>query len=155
MNTNPFEALGLPVRADLSDDQVRTAWRTIAAATHPDRPDGGNPAHYAAASAAYATLRTAWGRSEAYADLTSSAVPAVAREPRPAPGLLTWARTLPARVRHGRPAWFALRLLAAAALIAVDFHAGAGAVAERAVLIGLLTWLVITLPRDLAPPPGR
>ena len=41
---NPFTALGLPIRPDLTDEQVRTAWRTIAAATHPDRPDGGNPA---------------------------------------------------------------------------------------------------------------
>ena len=68
---NPFTALGLPVRPDLTDEQVRTAWRTIAAATHPDRPDGGNPARYAAASAAYGQLRTAWGRSEAYADLAT------------------------------------------------------------------------------------
>ena len=56
---------------DLTDEQVRAAWRTIAAATHPDRPDGGNPARYAAASAAYGQLRTAWGRSEAYADLAT------------------------------------------------------------------------------------
>ena len=39
---NPFEALGLPVRADLSDAQVRAAWRDIAAGTHPDRPGGGD-----------------------------------------------------------------------------------------------------------------
>ena len=39
---NPFEVLGLPVRADLSDAQVRTAWRDIAARTHPDRPGGGD-----------------------------------------------------------------------------------------------------------------
>ena len=51
--TGPFTALGLPARPDLTDEQVRTAWRAIAAATHPDRPGGGNPARYAAASAAY------------------------------------------------------------------------------------------------------
>ena len=60
---DPFTVLGLPARPDLTDEQVRTAWRAIAAATHPDRPGGGNPAAYAAASAAYATLRTPWGRS--------------------------------------------------------------------------------------------
>jgi len=72
MNTaDPFAALGLPARPDLTDEQVRAAWRAVAAATHPDRPGGGNPAAYAAASAAYAALRTPWGRSEAYADLVS------------------------------------------------------------------------------------
>jgi curved DNA-binding protein CbpA len=41
---DPFTALGLPVRPDLSDEQVRAAWRQVATATHPDRPDGGDPA---------------------------------------------------------------------------------------------------------------
>ena len=59
--TNPFTALGLPTRPDLTDEQVRAAWCTIAAATHPDRPGGGNPERYAAASAAYAALRTPVG----------------------------------------------------------------------------------------------
>src|SRR5215472_9367324 len=69
----PFAALGLPARPDLDDEQVRAAWRAIAAATHPDRPDGGDLARYTAASAAYAQLRTGWARSEAYADLTNRA----------------------------------------------------------------------------------
>src|SRR5213595_2448049 len=69
LNSNPFEALGLPERPDLTDEDVRAAWRRVAAATHPDRPDGGDLARYTAASAAYAELRTPWGRSEAYADL--------------------------------------------------------------------------------------
>src|SRR5271154_4400866 len=73
MNMNPFEALGLPARPDLDDETVRAAWRAIAAATHPDRGDGGDLARYTAASAAYAELRTAWGRSEAYADLAERA----------------------------------------------------------------------------------
>ena len=72
-DTNPFEALGLPADPGLGDEQVRAAWRAIAAATHPDRGDGGDLARYTAASAAYAELRTAWGRSEAYADLTERA----------------------------------------------------------------------------------
>ena len=63
MTPNPFDALGLPARPDLTDEQVRAAWRAIAAATHPDRPDGGDLARYTAASAAYAELRTPWGRS--------------------------------------------------------------------------------------------
>src|SRR5215475_92899 len=73
MNQNPFEALGLPARPDLSDEQVREAWRAIAAATHPDRADGGDLAAYTAASAAYAERRTPWARSEAYADLAEHA----------------------------------------------------------------------------------
>ena len=59
---NPFAALGLPERPDLTDEEVRAAWRKIASATHPDRADGGDLARYTAASAAYAELRTPWGR---------------------------------------------------------------------------------------------
>ena len=82
MALNPFDALGLPARPDLTDEQVRAAWRAIAAATHPDRRDGGDVARYTAATAAYAVLRTAWGRSEAFADLAlavddTSPLPAV------------------------------------------------------------------------------
>src|SRR5215470_12246843 len=73
LHTNPFEILGLPARRDLTDGQVDAAWRTIAAATHPDRPDGGDLARYTQASAAFAELRTPWSRSEAYADLVEQA----------------------------------------------------------------------------------
>ena len=66
---NPFDALGLPTDPDLTDDQVHAAWRTIAAETHPDRPDGGDLPRYTAASAAYAELSTRWGRTEAWADI--------------------------------------------------------------------------------------
>ncbi len=66
---DPFAALGLPARADLTDEDVRAAWRRIAAATHPDRDDGGDPARFGAAAAAYDTLRTSFGRGEALADL--------------------------------------------------------------------------------------
>jgi curved DNA-binding protein CbpA len=48
---------------------VRAAWRRIAAATHPDREDGGDPARFGAAAAAYVVLRTGFGRGEALADL--------------------------------------------------------------------------------------
>jgi hypothetical protein len=66
---DPFAALGLPARADLTDDDVRAAWRRVAAATHPDREDGGDPLRFGAAAAAYAMLRTAYERGEAVADL--------------------------------------------------------------------------------------
>ena len=69
MTENPFTTLGLPARAGLTDEEVRAAWRRIAAATHPDREDGGDRARYGAASAAYVTLRTSFGRGEALADL--------------------------------------------------------------------------------------
>jgi len=71
--TDPFAALGLPARPGLGDDEVRAAWRRIAAATHPDRADGGDPDRFAAAAAAYTTLRTQFGRSEALADLIRGA----------------------------------------------------------------------------------
>src|ERR1700759_30230 len=114
---NPFEALGLPERPDLTDEQVRAAWRKIAAATHPDRPDRGDMARYTAASAAYAELRTPWGRSEAYADLAPLAARVGAGPaPAPIPGIpgdepppvLPWQPLLaltqvPARIRSGRP----------------------------------------------------
>jgi hypothetical protein len=107
--TDPFAALGLPTRPDLTDEQVRTAWRTVAAATHPDRPGGGNPAKYAAASAAYAVLRTAWGRSEAYADLMASRPPGVSCRPpagpsapsRAAAHTLRWFRCGSGMAAHG------------------------------------------------------
>jgi curved DNA-binding protein CbpA len=71
VTAGPFAALGLPARPDLTDDDIRSAWRRIAAATHPDRADGGDPARFAAAAAAYTELRTRYGRGEAYADLTT------------------------------------------------------------------------------------
>ena len=69
MTDNPFTMLGLPVTARLSDDEVRAAWRRIAASTHPDREDGGDPARFGSAAAAYVLLRTSFGRGEALADL--------------------------------------------------------------------------------------
>lgn len=71
MTADPFAALGLPARPDLTDDDVRAAWRRVAAATHPDRADGGDPARFAVAAAAYTELRTRSGRGEAYADLAA------------------------------------------------------------------------------------
>jgi curved DNA-binding protein CbpA len=66
---DPFAVLGLAPHGDLTDEDVRAAWRRIAAATHPDRDDGGDPGTFSAAAAAYDTLRTSFGRGEALADL--------------------------------------------------------------------------------------
>jgi hypothetical protein len=66
---DPFTTLGLPAWPGLTDEDVRAAWRRIAAATHPDREDGGNPARFGAAASAYATLRTPSGRGDALAEL--------------------------------------------------------------------------------------
>ena len=154
---NPFTALGLPARPGLSDDDVRAAWRVIAARTHPDRDDGGDPAAYSAAAAAYAQLRTGWGRSEALADL--AAVPYVPpAEPAPAgPAASAWRVLvmLPARVRHGRPLRLAARaaIAAAVALLAVSLIPGNPA--APAVAAGAFLWLAFTARGDLAPPPGR
>src|ERR1700741_2269426 len=80
---NPFRALGLPERPDLTDEQVRAAWRAIAAATHPDRPDGGDLARYTAASPAYAELRPPGGPKGAYAALAERAGDGPATAPIP------------------------------------------------------------------------
>jgi hypothetical protein len=92
VTAGPFAALGLPARPDLTDDDIRAAWRRIAAATHPDRADGGDPARFAAAAAAYTELRTRYGRGEAYADLTTGNGPVPETRQRPGP-----ARPLPRR----------------------------------------------------------
>ena len=157
--SNPFAVLGLPARPDLTDEQVRSAWRAIAAATHPDRPGGGNPARYAAASAAYATVRTGWGRSEAYADLTAQdpdvPSPSRPRQRVPRRRLLRAVALIPARIRHGRPLRLLLRLLVAGALALAVAHVGAGGPAEAGAVMGLAVWLALTMRSDLAPPPGR
>ena len=104
MTANPFGDLGLDARPDLTDTEVRQAWRAIAAATHPDRTDGGDPDAYAAASAAFAALRTPWARSEAYADLLARTIPATPPPPRTTPDtasrILRTLRLAPARIRH-------------------------------------------------------
>jgi hypothetical protein len=178
---NPFAALGLPERPDLDDETVRAAWRAIAAATHPDRADGGDLARYTQASAAYAELRTPWSRSEAYADLVQQAWregryddypdgtepdteplpagPATAaslphRSLSPLEMLLA-AAWIPSRIRRGRP----LRLLIRAAL-AAGFSLAVlalipGQPAAAADVALLVTWFVLTGRKDLAPPPER
>jgi hypothetical protein len=159
MTPNPFDALGLPARPDLDDEQVRAAWRAIAAATHPDRADGGDPARYAQASAAYAELRTGWGRSEAYADLIDAQgpgtqpIPVIPDFPPPArpPGYLPLSQ-LPARVWHGRPVRLLLRAAIAGLLSLAVLALIPGQPAEPAVITGLITWFALTGRADLAPP---
>ena len=156
---NPFTALGLPADPDLTDEQVRAAWRSIAAATHPDRPDGGDVGRYTAAATAYAQLRTAWGRSEAYADLTADEpyipAPAPALPARPGTGIIRTVRLVPARIRHGRPVRLLLRAIIAAVLSLLVLHLVPGQPSGPAVVTGLITWFVLTARGDLAPPPGR
>ena len=154
---NPFTALGLPASGGLSDEQVRAAWRAAAAATHPDRADGGNPAAYAAAEAAYAQLRTPWGRTEALADIGEH--PQIPGPP--GPHLLLWpalfraAAVLPARVRRGRPRRLAARALLAAGASWAAVILVPGTPAAPAVAAGCALWWLLTARADLAPPPGR
>ena len=172
MSTSPFDALGLPARPDLTDEQVRAAWRDIAAATHPDRSDGGDVRRYTAATAAYAVLRTPWGRSEAFADLAAAAddtapLPAVPAGPgfptddsalevpfRPG-RLLTAAWQLPARIRHGRPVRLLVRAAVAALLCRAVLALIPGQPAAQALVAALITWFAVTARSDLAPPPER
>jgi curved DNA-binding protein CbpA len=137
MSDDPFRVLGLPPRADLSDDDARAAWRRIAAATHPDRDDGGDPARFGAAAAAYAMLRTGYGRGEALADLG----------PRPGsqgpPSRRGW------RAR-GRAGLLAARVVAAIAVCAGAFAVAGWAPASIGILAGAVTWLFATGRHDIA-----
>ena len=98
---DPFAALGLAARPEVTGDDVRSAWRRIAAATHPDRADGGDPARFAAAAAAYSVLRTATGRGETLADLAGA--DRRVRQGRPARP--SWMRPDWARPDWARPDW--------------------------------------------------
>ncbi len=138
---------------------MRAAWRAIATATHPDRPDGGDIARYTAAANAYAQLRTAWGRSEAYADLAADQpyipVPAAPLPVSPGARLARAARLVPARIRYGRPWHLLARALAAALLSFLAVGLLPGEPSGPAVVTGLVIWFLFTGRGDLAPPPGR
>ncbi|MFI5067228.1 MAG: hypothetical protein ACHP9Z_25050 [Streptosporangiales bacterium] len=105
-------------------------------------------------------LRTAWGRSEAYADLMAAAPPSAIRRATPGPDRpgAHAARALllvPARVRHGRRRHLVLRILAAVILAVIAARSGAGGPAAAGVTAGLAVWAGLTARGDLAPPPGR
>ena len=154
---NPFEALGLPVSMDLSDAQVRAAWRAIAADTHPDRP-GGDITDYTTAANAYAQLRTAWGRSEAYADLVAGPyvpVPGIRLARWPGIGLARDLLLVPARIRHGRPLRLLARAVIAVLLSLLLLALIPGQASGPAIVTGLVIWFVLSARGDLAPPPGR
>jgi curved DNA-binding protein CbpA len=149
----PFATLGLPARAGLTDDEVRAAWRRVAAATHPDRADGGDPARFAAAAAAYTALRTRSGRAEALTDLAGQAGQSgQGRRNRGGPASHPGRRML-VRIRRGRPVFLALRLAIAAAVSAATITLAGLAPATPAVITGAITWLLLTARHDLAPPP--
>jgi hypothetical protein len=158
---NPFEALGLPTRPDLDDEQVRAAWRAIAAATHPDRADGGDPAWYAQASAAFAQLNTGWGRSEAYADQLDAqnggTIPLPVYISGTTPDRHTYRplRLLPIRIVHGRPLRLVLRAAATALLSLAVLWLIPGQPAAPADITGLVMVFAFTARSDLAPPPRR
>jgi hypothetical protein len=65
------------------------------------------------------------------------------------------ARSLPARIRHGRPRVLAARIVGAAGTGAAVWFSGAGTPAVAGVLAGIVTWLCLTARADLAPPPGK
>jgi curved DNA-binding protein CbpA len=141
--TDPFRALGLSAGGDvtdgdLTDDDIRAAWRRAAAATHPDRDDGGDPAAFAAAAAAYTVLRTRAGRSEALADRREHETGGRTRGHVPRP------------IVDGRPVRLALRALAAGAASWLAVAALGWQPASAAVIAGALTWLLRTGRSDLA-----
>src|SRR6266851_3420384 len=112
---DPFLALGLDPGAEVSDDDVLVAWRRIAAATHPDRADGGDPERFAAAAAAYTDLRTRSGRGETRAALAelAGADPAGSTASEAHAGRRGPAARVLARVRLGRQVRLLLRVVAA------------------------------------------
>jgi hypothetical protein len=182
MAGNPFRALGLDADPGLSDDDVRAAWHRVAAATHPDRADGGDPAAFSAAAAAYSDLRTPFGRGEALADLAGRPArrppgrlrllfppagragrPAGDREPRAAgPG---WparpahsaaaiaAGRWAARARSGRPARLALLVLSAAAVSVLSVLIDGWQPASIAIIAGAAIWTLRAGRRHLGARP--
>ncbi len=168
---DPFAILGLAARPDLTDDDVRVAWRRIAAAVHPDRTDGGDPARFSAAAAAYTTLRTLDGRREAYADLAAAPRGGSRfrwggfrwggfrwggfRWGRFRRGRFRRGRFRRGRFRRGRPAVLVLRTAVAAGVSAGALAVAGPQPASFALVAGALTWLARTGRHELAPPVTR
>jgi hypothetical protein len=173
VTADPFAVLGLPPWPDLDDETVKAAWRLIAAETFPGRPDGGDPARYTQAFAAYTELSTPWGRTEAWADLHdndededeedilpfgpwAAAWPlppdatVVVLRPVPLREILARAAAVPDRIRRGHPVRLLLRAAATAALCAAGLTVlPAVAAYAAAALAGVL---LLHARHDLAPP---
>ena len=105
------------------------------------------------AATAYAQLRTAWGRSEAYADLTADEPYVPVRAPalpaRPGTGIIRTVRLVPACIRHGRPVRLLLRAIIAALLSLLVLHLIPGQPSGPAAVTGLITWFALTARADL------
>lgn len=147
MRDDPFTVLGLPAGQGLTDDDVRSAWRRIAAASHPDREDGGDPVLFSRAAAAYAELRTADGRGEALAAGATRAGTSLAGT---GPGRRARHRR-PRRLRVADPAAAGAaatgravggRAAVAAAACAAAILAAGWSPATVAILAGALAWLL-------------
>ncbi|HEX6934653.1 MAG TPA: hypothetical protein VF162_21100 [Streptosporangiaceae bacterium] len=139
MTADPFAVLGLDRAAGLTDDDVRAAWRRVAAATHPDRADGGDPHRFATAAAAYTELRTSYGRGEARATLD--------RAHRRGPRLPVVARRRSTSRLAGR---LTVRVIVASAAAALGVLAAGNGPAGPALAAGAATWLAVTAWRDVA-----
>jgi len=151
---SPFAVLGLDPAAAIGDDDVRAAWRRIAADTHPDRADGGDPERFAAAAAAYTDLRTGYGRGEVLASLPAGGRRPAVIHPAVRAGGGWRLRAAASRLRGGRPVRLALRALGAAAAAVAGLLAAGHNPAGPALAVGALTWLALTCRRDLGPPPA-
>ena len=81
--------------------------------------------------------------------------PAPALAARPGTGIIGTVRLVPARIRYGRPVRLLLRAVIAAALSLLALSLVPGQPSGPAVVTGLITWFVLTVRGDLAPPPGR
>jgi hypothetical protein len=141
MPESPFRALGLDADPGLTDDDVRAAWHRVAAATHPDRADGGDPAAFSAAAAAYSDLRTPFGRGEA-----------LAGQPRPSASGRRWT----ARLRGGRPVRLAALVAGGAGVSVLAVLIDGWQPASVALIVGAATWVLRGARRCLgAGPPSR
>ena len=121
---SPYEALGLIPGQPVTDDDIRAAWRRVAAATHPDREDGGDAERFALAAAAYNELRTEYRRNEARA---ASVAPGAAgrRQSAAVPALI--------------------RLAIATAAVAAGILFAPDQATMIAILVGALTWLLLSI----------
>jgi hypothetical protein len=182
MPENPFRALGLDPEPGLTDDDIRAAWHRVAAATHPDRADGGDPAAFSAAAAAYSDLRTTFGRGEARADLARRSASSRRRRhrpgrwpPWPAPdGAISvpWRRRSggaagrtaamvsgvrgrwTARLRAGRPVRLAGLVAGGAGVSGLAVIIDGWQPASVALIVGATTWVLVSARRYLGARPA-